>query len=142
EERVGRLQHRDLGQAGAALLEQSEDVGGEGGQTGGHASALLSAFCASSTRRTASTSPLSGAVNCAGRLSRQVALSSISADSFAPRARSLICTSPLARSSPPWMTTQGAPRRSAYFICAFMPAPPRYISALMPATRNSETIFW
>ena len=36
----------------------------------------------------------------------------------APRIRSLICTSPLAFSSPPWMTAQGAPRLSAYFICA------------------------
>ena len=29
------------------------------------------------------------------------------------------------RSSEPWMTTQGLLRRSAYFICAFMPAEPR-----------------
>ena len=30
----------------------------------------------------------------------------------------------------------GAPRLSAYFICAFMPAVPRYISARMPAWRS------
>ena len=38
------------------------------------------------------------------------------AAALAPSMRSLICTSPLARSSPPWMTTQGAPRLSAYWI--------------------------
>ena len=37
--------------------------------------------------------------------------------SVAPRIRSLICTSPLAFSSPPWMTAQGEPRLSAYLIC-------------------------
>ena len=71
------------------------------------------------------TSSPSGTVTCAGRPSRQAVLSAISSDSRAPSIRSLICTSPLARSSPPWMTTHGLPRRSAYFICAFMPAPPR-----------------
>ena len=64
------------------------------------------------------------------------------AAALAPSIRSLICTSPLARSSPPWMTTQGAPRLSAYFICAFMPAVPRYISARMPACRSVCAIFW
>ena len=54
------------------------------------------------------------------------------AAALAPSIRSLICTSPRATSSPPWMTTQGLPRLSAYFICAFMPAVPRYISARMP----------
>jgi hypothetical protein len=34
------------------------------------------------------------------------------------------------------MMTQGAPRRSAYFICAFMPEVPRYTSARMPARRR------
>ena len=43
-----------------------------------------------------------------------------------PSIRSLIWTSPFALLVEPWMTTQGAPRRSAYFICAFMPDAPRY----------------
>ena len=38
---------------------------------------------------------------------------------------STVNTSPLARSSEPWITTQGLRRRSAYFICAFMPDAPR-----------------
>ncbi len=51
-------------------------------------------------------------------------------------------TSPASRSFEPWMMTAGALRRSAYFICAFMPEEPRYISARIPALRRSETIFW
>ena len=35
-----------------------------------------------------------------------------------------------------------APRRSAYFICAFMPDVPRYISARMPALRSSVVMRW
>ena len=44
---------------------------------------------------------------------------------WAPAIRSLIWTSPARRSFEPWITATGARRRSAYFICAFMPAAPR-----------------
>ena len=60
----------------------------------------------------------------------------------APAARSLIVTLPSARSLEPTMTAAAALRRSAYFICAFMPDEPRYISARMPAWRSSLVIFW
>ena len=40
------------------------------------------------------------------------------------------------------MMTHGALRLSAYFICAFMPDEPRYISARMPALRSACVIFW
>src|SRR5690606_20663676 len=142
EERVGRLQHRNLGARRPALIEQREDVGGKGWQALDHCAPLCSAFCASRTPRTAATSSSSLAENWAGRLARHSVLSVISAAALAPATRSLIWTSPLARSSPPWMKTQGAPRLSAYFIWAFMPEPPRYISARMPALRRSDTIFW
>ena len=41
----------------------------------------------------------------------------MAAAALAPSIRSLICTSPLAFSSRPWMTTQGELRWSAYLIC-------------------------
>ena len=63
----------------------------------------------------------SGTENCAGRAAFHSLLSLIAAAAFAPSIRSLIVTSPLARSSEPWMIAHGALRLSAYFICAFMP---------------------
>ena len=61
----------------------------------------------------------------------------------APTTMSLICTSPCARSSPPWMTTQGAPRRSAYFICGFMPdAAEIHFGADAGLAQLRATILW
>src|SRR4029078_6283865 len=93
------------------------------------------------TSRTAATRSRSAMDTCAGRPSRHSLLSLMLAASLSPSTRSLICTSPLARSSPPWMTTQGAPRLSAYFICAFMPAVPRYISARLAGWRRGLVSF-
>src|SRR5262249_42912214 len=77
-----------------------------------------------STSRTASTSLSSDTANCAGRLARHSWLEAIAAAALAPSIKSLICTSPLAFSSPPWITTQGAPRLSAYLSCGpILPEP-------------------
>src|SRR5258707_651306 len=52
------------------------------------------------------------------------AIAQQAAAALAPSIKSLICTSPLAFSSPPWMTTQGAPRLSAYLSCGpILPEP-------------------
>src|SRR5262245_5163549 len=77
-----------------------------------------------STSRTASTSLASGTANCAGRLARHSWFEAIAAAALAPSIKSLICTSPRAFSSPPWITTQGAPRLSAYLSCGpILPEP-------------------
>ena len=59
--------------------------------------------------RTAAIRLSSGMENCAGRLERHSLASLMVAAAFAPATRSLISTSPLARSLLPWMTTHGAP---------------------------------
>src|SRR6266700_7303716 len=70
--------------------------------------------CRASTSRTRATISPSRHENCAGRVSRHSWFEAIAAAALAPSIRSLICTSPRAFSSEPWMITQGELRRSAY----------------------------
>src|SRR5690606_35771397 len=69
------------------------------------------------------------------------ALSLMALAASAPATRSLMVTRPSARSFEPTITAAAALRRSAYFICAFIPDEPRYISARIPAWLSSLVIF-
>ncbi len=67
-----------------------------------------SSACAARISRTFSTRSLLGnRIPAPTRASRQAVLSVISPDRRLPSIRSLICTSPAARSSPPWMMASG-----------------------------------
>src|SRR4029453_17993939 len=147
--REGRHQTLRLGFEGFEPLFalRNHGCGGRRARMGGvGAPAAESAMVQSSWRamrwHTAVIRLSSGMENCAGRLERHSLASLMVAAAFAPATRSLISTSPLARSLLPWMTTHGAPRLSAYFICAFIPALPRYISARMRACGRDCAILW
>src|SRR5262249_46217052 len=76
------------------------------------------------TSRTLATNSPSLHENCAGRVSRHSWFEAMAAAALAPSIKSLICTSPRAFSSGPWMITQGELRRSAYLSCGpILPEP-------------------
>src|SRR5204863_8103003 len=80
--------------------------------------------CRAGTSRTASTSLSSATANCAGLVSRHSWFDAMAAAALAPSIRSLSWTSPLAFSSPPWITTHGALRLSPYLSCGpILPEP-------------------
>ena len=93
EKRIRRLQDRNIGRFRATFFKKAGDGACRPGKPRFHADYRvpdLALACASRIRRTSETSADSGTVTCAGRVSRQVTLSSMSADSRFPSTKSLI----------------------------------------------------